>query len=316
MKLEGVDQLLRKIHLILPGIGFLLLLVIIFLSGDGDCSQFEATLSLDYPTAEAYVGPGQTGIATFSGILTCNITGLGQNTQTITAKLTARIDDWDAGVSPDEIEIEPDDEKTVPFSVTVKVPRFTSSTETREVVISGSATLEPGGQTYPIEPVIGKVTVKEYIMLTISCDKPYLETERGGTVYFILNIRNDGNTECPITITIDNLEELREFGFKLELSDSDLILSERGDAEVKVTVETPEKDDGIFKIDVTVKSNLSEDMDREDVGYYTFFVRMVPTSGNVCTIFFWAIISSLGFFIAIVIGLYVLSKRKKVDEKG
>jgi len=302
-------------HLILPGIGFLLLLVILFLSGDGDCSQFEASLSLDNSTAEADVRPGEHGITYFTGILTCNVTGVGQNTQTIIVKLTARTDDWAASVLPDDIEIEPDEDKTVPFSVSVRVPNHTSSTETREVVISGSATLEPGGQTYPIEPVTGTVSVKKYNLISVSCNEPYKQIDGGETVYFFLDITNEGNAECAITITINNLEELREYGFEIEMSDSTMTLNEKDVVMIKITVKTPEKNNEVFRIDVTIRSDSSEDMDREDVSYYTFFVRVVMSGDTVCTSYFWAIISFVGFILIMIIGWHFLSKRKK-KKKG
>lgn len=85
--------------------GLAFLLVVIFLSCENSAARLEVTLTLDDPVREANVGPGGNGITCFTGNLTCNLTGVGQNTQTVLIELAANAQDWSVSVSPEEIEI-------------------------------------------------------------------------------------------------------------------------------------------------------------------------------------------------------------------
>jgi len=311
--------LVRKLHFILPGAGFLFLLIILFLSRDGSGSQFEASLSLDNPTAEVDVGPGEGGIVHFTGILTCNITGIGQNAQTIYAELTLRARNWSAGISPFEIEIKPDDEKTVPFQASVKVPSFTSSSMTTEVVISGTAKLEPGGQTYSIEPVTGTIIIKPYLRIQLVGPPLSKRLKGGSTAYYDFEIRNEGNCPGFYKLSIENENDLIEEGFKIEIPRDEKKIVENGFEEVTVTVTAPDIDKpNDYDIKVIAMARLENapetydinDRTRYDYHSSSLYIRITPGGIYILRDYFFPLV--IGSVVLLVVSVLIVLKKKKI----
>ncbi len=275
----------------------------------------EASLSLDSSEEEASVGPGEPGMVRFTGVLTCNISGIGQNTQTINVQLSAKAGEWPVSVTND-IEIEPDDEKTVPIEAIVRVPNFTSSTETGKLVISGVATLDPGGQTYQIEPVEGEIIINPYYLLSLNCLEPYLEADGGETVFFRLTVTNNGNIDTTVLISIYNEDKLNERGFEIELSDEEVFIIEGGMADIQITVELTDTDkEELNNLQVKVKATIPDDTYRPELQYYEFYVRIKP-GGVYYLIDQWIyIIVVIGIISFISLGIFILRKKTRARRR-
>ena len=168
-----------------------------------------------------------------------------------------------------------DDDNSAGFSVVVRVPYGTSSKITNDVTISGYFIVEPGGQTYSIEPVHGIVSIHPYVILSINCSVPYWEVKGGDHVDLPVSIENEGNTDVTAYITIRKEEFLKDEGFQIEYPKSVQIM-EGGTVDIVISIEIPDAhEEKIIVFSIYVKSE-EENGTIDDVVEYTVFFRVKP----------------------------------------
>jgi len=246
---------------------------------EAEAAQPVASIILDTTEETAHVGPGETGIVTFTGTVDVDMIGPGQSVQLIVVTLEAEAG-WPATVSPATLYFTAQQTgQAKPFSVAVKVPNFTSFTMSGQVVISGSVRTMPGTPvSYKASPATGIITIKPYFMLTVSCEKPYIEINPGDPLNFKLRIKNDGNTKDRVRMEIKNMDELADNEWVVTLGTRSMFLEENKEDVVNIAVTSPQDwtlyRNRVSKVDITVKSETSlEHGTTPETQEYTFFIR-------------------------------------------
>lgn len=244
---------------------------------EAEAAQPVASITLDTTEEIARVGPGETGIVTFTGLVDVNMIGPGQSVQLIVVNLEAQAG-WPATVSPATLYFTASQTgQSKAFSVTVKVPNFTSFTMSGVVTISGSVRTMPGTPvSYKASPAAGIITIKPYFMLTVSCEKPYIEVNPADALNFKLRIKNDGNTKDRVRMDITNMDELK--GWVVTLGTRSLFLEEMKEDVINIAITSPQDwtlyRNRVTKVDITVKSETSlEHSTNPETQEYTFFIR-------------------------------------------
>jgi len=244
---------------------------------EAEAAQPVASIKLDTNEEIARVGPGETGIVIFTGLVDVNMIGPGQSVQMIVVTLEADAG-WPATVSPSTLYFEASQMgQSKAFSVTVKVPNFTSFAMSGKLTVSGTVRTMPGAPMYSTaSPAMGIITIKPYFMLTVSCEKPYIEVNPADALNFKLRIKNDGNTKDRITMEITNMDDLR--GWVVTLGTRSLFLEENKEDVINIAITTTQDwtlyRNRVTKVDITVKSVTSLDHSSQpETQYYTFFIR-------------------------------------------
>lgn len=257
---------------------FLLFIIIIaslfFVTDEASASQIGVTLTLDKPTATAKVDTGYHCITTFRGIVYCNRSVIVQNYQTVTVKLEADAGDWVASTSPEEIEFDKDSENSAAFQVIVRAPDNTSSSITRNVTISGSYVVEPGGQINSIEPIKGTVLIQPCIILSVDCPNPCRKAKGGERSDFQISIRNEGNVDATALICIAHEEYWKDEGFNIEIPNEEVTIKEGGIRDIDISITIPDivrEKVSHFTIDVKSKEEYGSG---PEICRYSLFVEV------------------------------------------
>ena len=223
--------------------------VMIELPGEAEAAQPIATISLDDNEQKAKVGPGDDGIVTFTGTVTVQMIGPGQNVQLIVAKLQADAG-WVTSITPSTMVFPAQNPSPIPFTVVVKVPNFTSFSAPGEVVVSGTVNTNPGMLQSPIAAAKGIITIEPYYQLRVSCAEPYIEISPGDPLMFSVTIKNEGNSQDRISIDVPNQAELTEEEWVVSLGTRTMMLEEKKEQVVKLSI-TPPQDWTLYRNRVT-----------------------------------------------------------------
>ena len=207
------------------------------------------TISLDQSQQTAQVAPGQSGIVTFTGTVTTDMT-IDSTTQKVLVSLTSSAGGWATSVTPSTMAFSRQLTSGA-FSISVKVPPRTSHTITTTLIVGGTYQNIPGlGNT--IKETTAMINVKQFYKFQVECSKPFLEVDPGDQFVFQLKIRNMGNDQDTIRINQDPITEkkLNDMGWAVMLSQTDIILDEGTDQVVKISV-TPPKEWNVWKNEIT-----------------------------------------------------------------
>lgn len=198
------------------------------------------TISLDYPEQTAEVGPGDSGIVAFTGIVTVNVIGPGQNVQLIVVELEAE-SQWPTEITPRSFTIEARNSNApYPFTAIVEVPNFTSTSEVGNIVISGSMKVMPGlPTTYSIPEASGIINIAQYVSVSLGCDEPHLKASPGDTVQYKVRVENNGNADEKISFLFGEEDEFTEEGWTYIFSDSTKNVGEGKEENITITITVP-----------------------------------------------------------------------------
>ena len=273
--------------------------------------QPEVTIRLDDAAVEVDVGPGANGEAVFTGTVTCDMTGLGQNVQSVEVTLEADCR-WPSTVSPSKMIFEPWGEDTADFEVTVRVAQFTSASQSDLVRIGGTAITQPGALRYEIAPVTGVIEINPYATFQISCEKPKYKAETGEKVSFSLRVKNDGNTREKLAINIDDGRSTIDDSWVLTFDMVLIQIEEAQEELITLEVFVPEDaSSGSYSITVVIEAEAAMDGNETFVQDYTLFV--VVDAGGVFGLGSWSWYI-LFIIIAALIGLGVWKRELLVSK--
>lgn len=262
---------------IILGAGILLLTE--FVSEEAEASQAIASIKLDVTEQEAEVGPGKTGIVRFPGTVEASMVGAGANTQTIVVNLQASCG-WATTISPTTIYFTAQQAGTAKlFEAVVRVPNFSSFATQGELVISGTIKTIPGVPAqYTIPETKGIITIKPYYMVGVSCDEPYVEISPGDPIIYKLKIRNDGNTQERMKISIpeDNMDKLADEEWVVSMGARNIMLKEGKEDIITISVTSPQ-DWTLYrnrvtqiKVEITAENSMDVGQSPEVQEYYLF----------------------------------------------
>lgn len=209
------------------------------------------------PEQIANVSPGSTGIVTFQGTVSGDMS-VGSNVQTIIVTLNVTDDNgWSCVISPYQFNIQPN--VPMPFEVNVRVPIGANFCEIDTIYVTAQGVTYPGATpaTVQPDPLNGVIHIKQYYKFQLSCDQPYKEIEMGSKAEYNLTIRNVGNGRDTFRINITNLNNLTRDGFNVGLSTPTIAIDSNDSDTVKITVQSPEiqiESSKLYTIYVEVKS--------------------------------------------------------------
>ncbi len=230
-----------------------------------EAAQVTGQITLDKSEQRADVGPGDSGIVMFTGMVSVAIVGPGMCVPSIEVMLTADANEWPATIDPHRITFNTAQMGTAQsFEAAVRVPNFTSFTYNSNVTITGRARALPGTVTYNLLRARGNISIDPYFKLSVSCDEPYYEITPGDKFMHQLIIRNEGNTRDRIRIKIDedSLDKLTKAGRVVSLGTPMVSIEEGKEDIVPVSLtgssnwET-HQDDRLYKIKIIVRSETS-----------------------------------------------------------
>jgi len=190
------------------------------------------SLSL-YPTQlQAQVTQSQLGAVTFGGNASVEkITGIERVIVTLTAVVSTG---WPVVLSPQTIAyINPD---TVRFTVTIIVPPATSSLQTGNIIVTGSA------KAPALSPVVASagavVTIAQYFKLRIEAESPLREVKPADLTYNVVNVYNDGNGLDTFELEIENNKDLVKKQWTVLLGSTDISVNQEEYSPVRITAQT------------------------------------------------------------------------------
>jgi hypothetical protein len=225
-------------------------------SQDAQAVSVKTTISLDQSAQTAQVAPGQQGIVTFTGSVTCNETGLGSTVQNVQVSLSSSAGGWATTITPSTMTFSNMNEVQT-FSVSVKIPPGTSSYISQEMIVGGTAQVVPGVTNQQLEEAKAIINVKQFYKFQINCTEPFIECPPGGAGVYNINILNRGNGQDTIRLEVeDGQEELNAESILLQVSQTEFIIDEGSNATAKVTMIVPSSFRGnqVFSIKLKIYS--------------------------------------------------------------
>lgn len=214
-------------------------------------------VALTEPSKTAKVGPGETGVVTFSG--TVRVT-LNQATRVVVSLDGS--DTWgSAVVSPDSLLFAASGEQ--PFSVSVRARPRESFSTIGSVTVTGRWVMYPGaigGAAMPPDGTDGRINIDQFFLFSLKSEKVFIETSPGGQLIYTLTIQNRGNFLDMFSVEILNEDRLNDKHFTVVLAQTNVEIQENpGEEKISIQVNTP-LDWTVYKVEHTsVKIQVKSD---------------------------------------------------------
>lgn len=187
---------------------------------------------------EASVEPGNHNPAIFQCRVSVQDT-IGVGVQGVYIELESSSEyGWGSSVAPYLFYLYPGG--SADFNVSVMAPFGTSSSIEDTVIITGYAEYSSGGSKSKITPIYGTIKIKPYHTIKLQPIIDYIKTSPGSEANFVLSIENNGNAVNRVTIKLEENDELEEKGYESELSDSTIVIPEKANKTIEITVIIPE----------------------------------------------------------------------------
>ena len=194
-------------------------------------------IALTEQSKVANVGPGETGVVTFTGIISVT---LNQATRVVVSLIAE--DTWGSAVaSPSSVLFSANGDR--PFGVSVRARPRESFTNMGTVVVLGRWTMYPGALSGPANPpqgAVGRVDINQFFKFTLKSPKAFIETSPGSQIVYTLTIQNRGNFMDTFSIDITNYDKLSKKHFEVVLTQSNIeILENPAEENIRIQVNTP-----------------------------------------------------------------------------
>jgi hypothetical protein len=228
------------------------------------------TIRIAQPKQVAYVAPGQDGIVTFTGTVEAQIPWA-PSIQYLVVTLTADAGGWPVSNPPALTFSRTQNQQS--FSLSVQVPIETSKRWSYSPGITGGT----------IPPATAIIVVDQYYQFSVGCEKPYVQVQPGSSLGFRLRLINEGNANDRLRVEVQNLKELADMGWTLQLSLDKFAVPEKQEKVLTVSVTTPVKWN-VWKNDVTtiqirIISVQAESLGEvSEVADYSLYVRQKGVS--------------------------------------
>jgi hypothetical protein len=233
-------------------------------------SQPIVTIEIEQ-TEDADVSAGSTCEAKFAGTVTCDTRGLGQNVQSVIINLVGSTDyNWPVKISPPTIVFEPMGVDTKEFNAIVMLQPETSVLQQITLLITGTATLQPGMLMYNVPPASASIKIKPYIVCEISCSNPYQCVSPGTSVDFILEVQNFGNCQGRFTTDFEITGGQNTNDWVVQFNEQSVTVNEKSGKNISIKIKVPNNaPDGKYDIYVRFTPDIEE-------GNQTYSVKEFP----------------------------------------
>jgi len=234
------------------------------------------TVRITPESQTALVAPGQQGVVIFTGEVTALIPW-SPRVQYLIVYLTYDAMGWATSGTPQLIFTRAQD--TMPFSCTVQVPPMTSHQATGTLSVNVQWGYNPGigGGTLP-SPTQAIILVEQYYLMSVGCDKPYVQISPGQSIGFKMRLINDGNDLDRFRMEITNQKDLIDDDWTVQLSQNEFTVPSMQERIVTVSITTPIKTiiwkNDVEQIQIKVASSQADSLGKPSYpADYTLFVR-------------------------------------------
>lgn len=216
----------------------ILLSILSYIPQNISAAQPVASITIDNPDQEVNVAPSDSGIVNFTGTVEVDMVGPGQNIQSVVVNLRVSCEDWEATISPATLYFTSQQmAQAKAFSVAVGVPFGCDAGTVQQVIVSGTMTTDPGGQTSDIQPAEGIIEVSLYSVVEFVCDMPEKTAEPGKMVEYDFLIRNNGNGRVGFSFGFEQDEIFLEQCGDVSFSKGNLYLEKEQETHIRLIID-------------------------------------------------------------------------------
>ncbi len=317
----------RNKFIYLTWIKIILIILILF----ANLSQFTmaqdgeptVNVALTEQNNTADVGPGDSGVVTFTGIVSVS---LNQATRVI-VNLSA-VDTWNSAiVTPNSLVFTASAEK--PITVSVYAPLETSFNDNGMVTVTGTWTSYPGEFTGSVNPrsgAVARIDINQFHKFSIENQVLSQEVIPGSEVQFELIINNEGNYIDTFTIDLLNSEELTAKGIDVEITQAVVEIPEKGNETIIISIKTNKnvkQGDNLIQLRVITEKGIYEGIPQQNLTYKLKIKKdpkdyadsAIPNLGNMPSepfeiVLFLLLVSVIGILLIV----YWVKKRIKEEN--
>ena len=274
-------------------------------------AQVTGEIKFDNDEEHADVGPGENGVVVFPGTVTVNAVGPGQSFQLIFVELSVNAQGLECSVSPSSLTFQASQTGTAqPFQAVIRVPNFTSCTEEYRVRVTGTATTEPGTQSYPLDPADGMVKVNQYCMAKVTPEVQERSIRGGGEEWIRVEVQNTGNGQDGFRFAVQGSNALEEKGITFEVDSEQTMVPEGSTAEMSMKISVSEKaPEGKIMIEFHIISSESKAYSSVGVGKIELDIEQEPSFFSADN---WVLYAAGVAVILIIVGIvFIFIRRKK-----
>ncbi len=236
-------------------------------SENAEAADVDAYLVLDQSTQEMPVQGGALRVVTFTGSVTCNLTGMGSGWEEVRVTLHARTQSgWVNSITPTEMTFSSGSE-TQTFTVSVNAPEGGLPQTTSEILTVDGTADEMFSTfviaTYNIAPQSATITIQQYYGVEVSSQALVKEGGDSETITYELKVTNLGNGLDKFyvnRIDYSRNPEMPDKGFKVSWDPEELTIPGRGTGNLVVRLKNPKDtpDSKVYNFTVVVRSKGSE----------------------------------------------------------
>ncbi len=252
---------MRLTHIV---VGLLLLagaLALLIHSDQVEASNPSGSIEIDQEAAFAQVAPGQSGIVTFTGVISIQNSGLGSTIQTIMVNLAADAQGWPVSIVPEVMEFQ-DTNGSQSFAATVSVPPDTPMDKVGTITVSGTGNVQPGVKSFTLSSDSASILIKQYYDFEVNCTTPFQEARPGDSTVFKISLTNTGNGDDKVGIYLDNYVEVTGNGLTPIWSTNEVTIGPDLSAMVSLTIEVPSSMTGnkVYNIKLLIYSITAQEL--------------------------------------------------------
>jgi len=256
------------------------------------------------PKATVDVAPGDDGIIYLTGKAFCDMPPGTPPNQICVVYLTGDAEGWPVS-TPSTLTF---DYRTteLPFDVAVRAPPETKAGDGYTLTISGRYRYSPGSQGGGIDAVRTLITVNPYSLLKIGTEKPTIMEPVGSWGKIELTLKNEGNTDDNITLSISCTSIL-----ELEMEEGPVI-KVNWDSFIVLTLRAKQRS-GLAhteEIDITAKGSHPGN---QSVCYYIVYLKTSNSPKGMVTS---PLVIASGSIIILVVALIVMVSIKSIRKRS
>ncbi len=206
---------------------------------------------------EADVGPGQSGIVTFSGTVSADLAPAGQSQDVYVCLHGSTDQGWPVTVTPAEVLLQPGTEEA-PFSATVAVTPETSYHTMGSLTVGGTASVIPGSQRDNIPSTTATIKIKQFYRFYMTSDRPCKQAVKGNNLVYNLSVNNIGNANDKFGLFLYKNDKLNDSELKIQFLNQ-VEAKSKSHRSISVKIKTSsETKPGKYEVNLYLKSIYEE----------------------------------------------------------
>lgn len=255
--------------------------------------------------------PNAEGTVEFTGRVSAETP---QQGRTIVVDLSTS-DPWDTStITPTEVQFSVDNTVDKLFTVTVSVPAGESSSKIGTLRVTGKWQITPGTLSGDCTPASASVYVRQYFYFTVDSPKPVLDSLPGTQEEFKLDITNEGNGPDNFLVEIQNIDQLTDNGFNINIEQQRIEILENEKQTVNIRVRSPSSSEGVGEHLILVAVT-SENGEAEGLGPDFISLTLKVESAGILLVPEVYIPLIIIIAVVIVAVFWIRKKRKKKKQE-